>query len=101
MNRKLLRELADFIESGAHPWNMRSPCGCFLGQAAALGVTDGRCFYEVFGLDDDTQVRPLCMPDGWDSWGRSQAYSRVQAIRTLRNLIKTGKVDWSVGASLA
>lgn len=109
--------LADFLESVLFPFDMAKihnpascgSAGCIGGHAAALwpdvasnySSWDESKLADKLGIDDDTE-EALCYLAPGSMWGSDPNYvvpyddvTREDAVAVLRNLAKTGKVDWS------
>lgn len=108
MNKERIEAVIGRIQNEANYFSMagfesmnscRTPA-CICGQANYLrGQAVGRSFYlgntrearDWLGLTD-RQANALFFPDT-DAWSN---ISREQAIATLRHLMATGKVNWSI-----
>lgn len=93
MSKQQLLELADFIESGTHPWSIQDCETCFIGQAEAMtGVY--RAIVDIAdGIGVAGAYAKLIMPPGWD-FDPPFNPTRSQAVATLREFAETGKINW-------
>lgn len=96
MNAERILELATFIESGAHAWDMSYFNTCFCGNFAAMTKQSGFEVEEWLGLNGD-EGELLIMPPFYYS-GEAK-YTRKRAAAVLRKLAKTGKVSWPKAVS--
>ena len=97
MNKTNVLKLADRIESGKYPFEMGFYSCCFMGNVCDL-FGGRKWISEVFEITSGQAVE-LSSPEhtfaDWRAECSSDGYiSRSRAVRQLRRLAETEKVDW-------
>ncbi len=95
LNTLLILKLADFIEAGSMPYDQRHWTQCIAGQCCHMtgkraSYNAGEYAYHLLGIDKMQYEQlftgaPLLLTP-----------TRGQAVRVLRHLAATGKVNWHV-----